>query len=144
MRKWQRSLLVRGKRAANMTKNLGRRASRCLKMCLQVSKEKVECAAMVIMCHNAPRDTPEPFNAVGVRIIGRGIDQAQMLFQFDKHAAHEQGASRCMGSEIVHNDDGDTSALLGASYSGAYLLAEHISSASQGHTAIEPAITPVQ
>ncbi len=93
MGKWQRSLLVRCKRAADMTKDLGRSTSQCLKMRLQIREQKVERAAMMIMCDNPARDTPEPFNAVGIRIIGRCIDQAQMFFEFGKHAAHEQGAS---------------------------------------------------
>ncbi|HLZ63598.1 MAG TPA: hypothetical protein VKR06_42230 [Ktedonosporobacter sp.] len=50
----------------------------------------------------------------------------------------------CESMPIVRNDNGDASSLLGTSYSGTNLLAEHISSTSQGHTAIEPAITPVK
>lgn len=48
-----------------------------------------------------------------------------------------------MGLEIVGNHDGNSSSLLGTSYSGMYLLTEHISGAPRSNTAIEPAITPV-
>src|SRR6266700_493713 len=89
------------------------------------------------------RDAPEPFNAVGVRIIGRRIHQAQMLLQFAEHAAHEQGTSRCVGLEIVSNHDGHSSSLLGTSHGSTHLLAEHLSGASWSDPAIEPAITPV-
>ena len=76
MGKWQKSLLVRCKRAADMTKDLGRRPSQCLKMRLQIREQKVKRATMMIMRDHPPRDAPEPFNAVGVRIIGRSIYQA--------------------------------------------------------------------
>src|SRR5262249_46360086 len=100
-------------------------------------------APMMIMRDHPSRDAPEPFNAVGVRIIGRRVYQTELLFQFDEHAAHEQRASRCVGSEIVGNDNGNSSSLLGTGHSGTYLLAEDVGGAPCGHAAIKPAITPV-
>ncbi len=99
---------------------------------------------MVIMRDHSPRGAPEPFNTVGVRIIGRGIDQAQMLFEFGQHTAHEQRASRGMGLEIVGNYDGDASSLLRTSHGATHLLAEDISDTPCGNAAIKPTITPVQ
>src|SRR5579875_4015931 len=99
---------------------------------------------MMIMRDHPPRDAPEPCNTVGVRIIGRGIDQAQMLFEFGSHTAHEQRASRGMGLEIVGNHDGNASSLSRTSHSATYLLTENISSAPCGNAAIKPTITPVQ
>ncbi|HEX4204418.1 MAG TPA: hypothetical protein VHZ51_09520 [Ktedonobacteraceae bacterium] len=127
-----------------MTKDLSRSASQYLKMVLQVRKQKIECATMVIMRDHPSRDTPKPFNAVGVRIIGRGINQMQILFQFSQHATHEQGTSRCMGLEIIGDHNGHTPSLLRTSYGGTYLLAKHVSSTSSRNAAIKPAITPVQ
>jgi hypothetical protein len=40
----------------------------------QVNEQKVERATMMIVRDNPPRDAPEPFNAIGIRIIGRRID----------------------------------------------------------------------
>jgi hypothetical protein len=65
-----------------MTKDLGRKASQCLKMVLQVREQQVERATMMIMRDHPPRDAPEPFNAIGIRIIGGCVHQAQMLFEF--------------------------------------------------------------
>ncbi len=113
-------------------------------MRLQIRKEEVEGATMMIMRDHPPRDAPEPFNTVGVRIIGRGVDQAQMLFEFGQHTAHEERASRGMGLEIVGNHDGDASSLLRTSHSATHLLTENISSAPCGNAAIKPTITPVQ
>ena len=95
-----------------MAKDFSRGLGEYLEMLLHIGKQKLERVAMMIMCHDPPRDAPEPFNAIGVRIIGRRLHRAQMLFQFDEHAAHEQGTSRCVGLEIVSNHDGNTSSLL--------------------------------
>jgi hypothetical protein len=127
-----------------MTKDLVRSPSESLKMLLQIREQQLKRAAMMIMRDHPSRDAPEPFNAVGVGIIGRGIHQAQMLAQFGKHAAHEQGPSRGMRLEVVGNHDSHSSSLFGTSHSGTDLLAEDISRASWSDPSIEPASTPVQ
>src|SRR5512135_1250639 len=62
-----------------------------------------------------------PFNAVGIRIIGRGIDQIQVLLQLSPHTAYEQGSSRGVRLEIVGDDDSYASATLGAGHGGTHL-----------------------
>jgi len=74
--------LSRGKWTANMTKDLGRGLDECLEMLIHIGEQQLEGATMMIMRHGPPRDTPEPFDAVGIWIIGRRIDQVQVLFQF--------------------------------------------------------------
>ncbi len=44
-------------------------------MLLHICEQKLKRAVVMIMGHGPSRDTPEPFNAVGVRIIGRGVYQ---------------------------------------------------------------------
>jgi hypothetical protein len=44
-------------------------------MLLHIRKQQLEGATMMIMRHGPPRDAPEPFNAIGVRIIGRSIQR---------------------------------------------------------------------
>src|SRR5512142_2134967 len=85
-----------------------------------------------------------PFNAVGIRIIGRGIDQIQVLLQLSPHTAYEQRSSRGVRLEIVGDDDSDASATLGAGHGGTHLLTLHIGSAPRSNPAIEPTIAPVQ
>jgi len=60
MGKWQRSLLVGCKRAANMTKDLVRSPSESLKMRLQIREQQLERTAMMIMRDHPSRDAPEP------------------------------------------------------------------------------------
>src|SRR6266516_8078227 len=85
----------------------------------------------------------EPFDAVGIRIISRSVHQIQLVLQLTEQAPHKQGASGSVGLEIVSDQDGHSSTLLGTSHGGAYLLAEHISGAPRGDPAIKPAITPI-
>src|SRR6266699_546007 len=66
-----------------------------------------------------------------------------MPLKLGEHAAHEQGASRGVGLEIVGDHDGHLSPLLRASHGGTHLLAEHLGCASGSDPTIEPAITPV-
>jgi hypothetical protein len=40
-----------------------------------LAQQQLKSAAVMIMRHDPSRDTPEPFNAVGVRIISRRIHQ---------------------------------------------------------------------
>ncbi len=64
-------LLIWSKRTADMTKNLCGSLTQRLKMPLHIREEQFKSATVMIMGHDPSRDTPEPFNAVGVRIIGR-------------------------------------------------------------------------
>src|ERR1017187_5902703 len=98
-----------------MTKDLCGSLNQRLKMLLHIREQQLESAAVMIMGHDSSRDTPEPFNAVGIRVIGGRIHQVQMVFAFAEQATHEQGASRSVSLEIVGNDDGNTSPLLGTS-----------------------------
>ncbi len=126
-----------------MTKDLSWCVSQCLKMVFHIHKQKFERVAMMVMRDNSSRDAPEPFNAIGVRVVGRSVDKVQMFSQFSKHVAHEQGASRCVGFKIVSNHDGHSASLLGTNCGATHLLAEYVSGASCSDPAIEPAITPV-
>jgi|SRR5450755_1662146 hypothetical protein len=112
-------------------------------MLLHIRKQQFESATAMIMGHDSSRDAPEPFDAVSIRIIGRGVHQIQLVLELAEQTAHEQGASWSVGLKIVGNHDGNPSTLLGTSHGSTDLLTEHISRASWRNTAIEPAITPV-
>ena len=75
-------ILIGCKWTPDMTKDLRWSLDECLEMLLHIREQQLECLAMMIMRHDPSRDAPEPLNAVSVRIIGRRIDQVQMLFQF--------------------------------------------------------------
>ncbi len=119
-------ILVWGKRTPDMPKDRYGSLGQRLKMLLQIGKQKLKSTPVMIMRHDSSRDTPEPFNAVGVRIIGGRVHQVQMLFQFGEHAAHQQGAGRRVGLEIVGNHNGNSSPLLGTSHGRTHLFAEYL------------------
>lgn len=52
----------------------------CLKMDVHVREEEFEISSLMIMGDHPPRDAPEPLDAIGIWIIGRGINQVQLLF----------------------------------------------------------------
>ena len=56
-----------------MTKDFSWSPGECLEMLRHIREQKLERLAMMIMRHDPSRDPPEPFNAIGVRIISRRI-----------------------------------------------------------------------
>jgi hypothetical protein len=126
-----------------MTKHLMRSPSESLKMGVHIREQKREIATLMIVRDHPSRDPPEPLDAVGIGIIGRPIDQVEVLLQSGQHTTHEQGTCRGVRLEIVRKHDGDTPATLGTSNSSTHLLTKHISGASRCNPAIEPAIAPV-
>ncbi len=116
----------------------------CLKMGLHIRDQEVEIPPLMIMSDHPSRDAPEPFNAVGIRIIGGGIDEVEPLLQLGKHAAHQQRSGCSMSPEIIGNHQSDPPATGRASDSCTHLFTEHIGGASRSNSAIEPAIAPVE
>src|SRR5450755_2874187 len=78
---WQNCSLNWRKRTADMTEHICGNQGERPKMGLHIGDQELEVMPLMIMRDHASRDTPEPFNAVGVGIIGRSIDQIQLLLQ---------------------------------------------------------------
>src|SRR5712691_10246076 len=127
-----------------MTKHLFGSQGERLKMDLHIGDQEFEIAPLMIMGDHPSRDAPEPLNAVGVGIIGGGIDQIQLLLQLGEHAAHQQRASGCVSFEIVGNHDRDTSATFRTGHGCAHLFTEDIGGAPSSTSTSEPAIAPVE
>ena len=77
-----------------------------LKMALDVLQQGTKRGPLVIVGHLPPRPAPEPLDPVGVRIIGRCIDEAEMLGQLRQHLAHQLRPSWGMGAQVICNDNG--------------------------------------
>jgi hypothetical protein len=97
----------------------------------------------MIVRDNAAGDTPEPLNAIGIRVIGRRVDQMELIGEFGQHAAHEQGALRRMGLEIVCNDNRHAPTLLRPRHRSTQLLTKDISGPPCRNPPIKPAVSPV-
>ncbi len=126
-----------------MTKQIIRRLRERLKVRSGVSEQRFKVSAMMIMGDDAAGDAPEPLNAISIRVIGRRVDQRQLIGEFAQHAAHEQGPLSRVGLEIVGNDNRHTSPRLRTSHRRPHLVAKNISGSSCGNPAIKPAISPV-
>ena len=57
-----------------MTKQVIRGASERLKVRSGISEQRLKVFALMIMRDDAAGDAPEPLDAIGVRVIGRGVD----------------------------------------------------------------------
>jgi len=126
-----------------MTKQVVRSAGERLEVRSGISQQRFEVSALMIMRDDAAADAPEPLNAIRIRVIGRRVDQRQLIGEFGQHAAHEQGPLSRMGLEIVGNDHRHTSTRSRTSHCRTHLLAKDISCASCRNPAIKPAIAPV-
>jgi len=83
------------------------------------------------MRHNAAGDAPEPLDVISIRVIDRHVDEMQLIGEFGQHAMHEQGALRCMGLEIVCNDNRRATTLLRPRHRSTHLLTKDISEATR-------------
>ena len=70
-------------------KQVIRSAGERLKMCSRISEQRLKVSPLMIMGDETARDAPEPFDAIGIRIIGRRVDETQLIGEFGQHAAHE-------------------------------------------------------
>jgi len=66
-------VLVGRKRTADMAEHVSRSLGECLKMGLHVREQKIKMAALMVMRDHSSRDATEPFNTVGIGIMGRRI-----------------------------------------------------------------------
>jgi len=126
-----------------MTEYISGSLGKCLKMCLYISKQQIEMAALMIVPDHPPRDPPQPFDTVCIGIIGRCVYQEEVVLQFGKHAAHEQRTSRGVRLQVVGQHDGDAPASLRAGNRSTHLFTEYISRPSRSDSAVEPALAPV-
>ncbi len=64
-----------------MTEHVSGSLGECLKMDLHIGEQEREISTLMIMRDNPSRDPPEPFNTVGLRVVGRRIDEVQLVLQ---------------------------------------------------------------
>lgn len=62
-----------------MTKQVIRGAGERLKVRSGISEQRLKVSPLMIMRDDPARDAPEPFDAIGVRIIGRRVDQIELI-----------------------------------------------------------------
>src|SRR5262245_37112349 len=86
---------------------------------------------------------PQPLDPIGVRVVGRGIEQPQVLVPLRQRLADQLGACRGMGPQVGDDDQSAAATSTRPSDSGPDLGAKDIGSAAWGQAAFKPAVTPV-
>jgi hypothetical protein len=62
-----------------MTKQIIRSAGERLKMSPGISEQRLKVSPMMIKGNKTERDAPEPLDAISIRVIGRRVDQIQLM-----------------------------------------------------------------
>ncbi len=87
--------------------------------------------------------SPQPFDAVGFRIVRRRVDQYQLTPQFLQEYSQEQRALRGMEAQVVEQHQHNPSTRLGALDGSAELGTEGGAPPTRCSLPIEPAVAPV-
>jgi len=131
------------KRAPQVPQDKGRLVCQGLEVHLDILHQRGKGLPMMIVRHLTSRPAPEPLDPIGVWIIGGRLYESQMVLQLGQHLTHQARACWSMGTQVINNDDRQSSAGARAGDRGAHLRAEDIGGTPRGQAALEPAVTPV-
>ena len=128
-----------------MTKHIFGSQGECLKMDLHSGDQEFESSPLMSMGDHPSRDAPEPFNTVGIGIIGRRRDEIQLLLQLGEPGSR---TSREPAAVCVLRLSTITIATRPRRFeraTAARTCSQNTSAVREGgYPAIEPAITPVE
>jgi hypothetical protein len=114
-----------------------------VKFAPQIIKQHGELLAVVIMGDGSTHLAPKPLDAVGLRIVGGGVDEPELALGLGQQRAHQARRAAC--AQVVRDDEGHPSALTRAGQRGAELLTEEVGgalAAGGSDSAGGPAIIP--
>ena len=86
---------------------------------------------------------PVPLDAIGIRVVGRRINQKQLIREFGQHPPHEQRPLSRMSLQIVCNHERETPAGFRTCHCGPHLFAKDIGGPPRSKPAIKPAVSPI-
>jgi hypothetical protein len=140
-----RSNFIWRKRTADMTKHIFGSQGECLKMDLHIGDQEFESSPLMSMGDHPSRDAPEPFNTVGIGIIGRRRDEIQLLLHLGEPGSR---TSREPAAVCVLRLSTITIATRPRRFeraTAARTCSQNTSAVREGgHPATLPAITPVE
>jgi len=110
---------------------------------LGIVQQSSERLASMVMRHGPPQLSPEPLNAIAIRIVAGGVDQDQVLAVLLDQGAQQLGAADGVDAQVVEQDDGHPAAGLGALYGPPELGAQGLRGALLGQSPVEPTLPPV-
>lgn len=79
-----------------------------------VGVESHQVVAVMVMGDPRPHRPPEPLGGVRVRVVGRGVDQANLVGVCVEPGSEPLGATTGVDPEVVPQDESDAAAFLGA------------------------------
>jgi hypothetical protein len=99
--------------------------------------------ALMIVAHCPPADPPQPLYSIGVRGIGRGVDQVQLALQLGQHLPHQPRAGLSVSTQVIRDYHRHPAAGLRARSCRPPLLATGRRRSAWGQAAVDPAVDPV-
>lgn len=136
-------VLVWCKRAADMTEQVIRCLGKGFKVRFGISQQGFKVFPTMVVRDDAARDTSEPLNAIGIRVIGGRVGEREPIRAFGQHIPHEQGSLGRVGLKIIRNDNGHLPARHRTSYNDLYLCTKDIGGPFRCYPAIKSTISPV-
>ena len=134
-------LLVGCERAADLGQHLGRGDG--VGPPVGVGYQVGESLASVGVGDGAAQATPQPLDPVGVRVVGGGVDQDQLLAQLFQQPTQQPRPLGGVDAQVVQDHHGDPAAGLGAGHGAAQLGAQRCGAAAVGHGPVQVAVAPV-
>ena len=108
-----------------------------------VLQQRAECFAHMGVGDGTPQRTPQPLDAVGLRIIRRRINQHELPTLLLEEVSQHERAFRRMDAQVVEQDHGDPSTSLGTLDRTAQLGTERDGSPTSRPRPVEPAVAPI-
>ena len=90
-----------------------------------------------------PRPAPEPFAPIGVGVLGRWVDQPQVVAQLGQHLAHQLRPGGGMGPQIIGHHKRQAPPGARPGHGRPSLGAKDIRRAAGGQATVKPARAPV-
>ena len=114
-----------------------------LKVDMNIFQQCSKSIPLMVVGDFPPRPAPEPFDPIGVGVIGRRVDQPQVVAQLGQHLAHQLRPSGGMGPQIIGNHKRYAPSSARPGHGRLYLGAKDIRCAAGGQATVKPARIPI-
>jgi hypothetical protein len=129
--------------AANLLEDKVRMLPQSLKVDMNILQQCRKGIPLMVVGDFSPRPAPEPFDPISVGVIGRRVDQPQVVEQLSQHLAHQLRPSGGMGPQIIGNHKRYAPPSTRPGHGRPYLGAKDIRCAAGGQATVKPARTPI-
>ena|SRR5215831_7865433 len=138
-----RAYLLSRERAANLPQDKVRMLPEGLEVAMDILQQGRKGGPLMVVRDLSSRPAPEPFDPIGVRVVGGRINDPQVVVQLGHHLTHQFRPCRGMGAQIVDKDNGVPPSGSRPRDGSADLGAKNISGPAWSQAAVKPALTPI-